>query len=272
MKRLEVFITVKTYPIPSASYDELVCTAGVTKDGEFVRLYPINYRELPWNQQFQKYQWIEVEAEKHKGRDPRKESWRPNCDTLRFIGEQIPTQRGGNWDDRAKYVLPLASQSMEELYEKKQNDKTSLGFFKPKEVFDLIITPEKSTWSAPQLAALKQARLWETRKNTQVPPRKVPWKFQYQFCCDDPRCNAKHQMMIEDWEVGALYWREVDRGKSPEEAAKSVKRKFLEEICGQNKDTYFYVGTILKHGSWVIIGIFYPKKKKETKLPLFDRK
>ena len=42
-ERLKVLITVKTYPIPSKKYDELVCTAGVTESGDFVRLYPINF-------------------------------------------------------------------------------------------------------------------------------------------------------------------------------------------------------------------------------------
>lgn len=40
--KLKVLITVKTYPIPSKRYDELVCTAGVTERGDFIRLYPIN--------------------------------------------------------------------------------------------------------------------------------------------------------------------------------------------------------------------------------------
>ena len=68
-------------------------------------------------------------------------------------------------------------------------------------------------------------------------------------------------MMIEDWEVGALYWRLVDSGATPKEAANGVKQKFLDELCGPNKDTHFYVGTILAHPkNWVIIGVFYPKK------------
>lgn len=75
-QKLKVLITVKTYPIPSAKYDELVCTAGVTESGDFVRLYPVNFRDLPFSQQYKKYQWIEVMAEKHRGRDVRKESFR----------------------------------------------------------------------------------------------------------------------------------------------------------------------------------------------------
>lgn len=42
-RNLRVLITVKTYPIPSSKYDELVCTAGVTEAVDFVRLYPINF-------------------------------------------------------------------------------------------------------------------------------------------------------------------------------------------------------------------------------------
>ncbi len=68
-------------------------------------------------------------------------------------------------------------------------------------------------------------------------------------------------MMIEDWEVGALYWRLRDKGTDSEAAAKQVKQKFLDELCGPDKDTRFIVGTILAHpSSWVVIGLFYPKK------------
>ena len=59
MQKLKVLITVKTYPIPSPKYDELVCTAGVTESGDFIRLYPINFRDLPYSKQYRKYQWIE---------------------------------------------------------------------------------------------------------------------------------------------------------------------------------------------------------------------
>lgn len=42
--RHKVLITVMTYPHPSRGYQELVCTAGVTDAGEWVRLYPVDYR------------------------------------------------------------------------------------------------------------------------------------------------------------------------------------------------------------------------------------
>ena len=125
VEHLRVLITVKTYPIPSAKYDELVCTAGVTETGEFIRLYPIRFRDLPFSKQYRKYQWIEVDAEKHTGRDTRKESYRPREDTLRPDGEPLDTKH--NWAERAKYALAKRSPSMEALWEDQKRDRTSLG-------------------------------------------------------------------------------------------------------------------------------------------------
>lgn len=271
---MKVLITVKTYPIPSAKYDELVCTAGVREDGSFVRLYPINFRDLPFSKQYKKYQWIEVAAEKYKGRDSRKESYRPNCDTIKLLGEPIPAAR--TWVERAKYVLRGESKSIEHLKERQARDRTSLGIFKPKQVHDLIYKQAPSDWKPSFKAALAQARLWDDRKVSKEPPRKVPFKFQYVFECDDTRCKKNHRMMIEDWELGALYWKLVDRGATPKAAAESVREKFLGTLCAADRDTHLYVGTILAHPkTWVVIGVFWPKltsaKRSSTDEPsLFD--
>jgi hypothetical protein len=263
VERLKVLVTVKTYPIPSAKYDELSCTAGVTEAGDFIRLYPINYRDLPWEQQFRKYQWIEVMAEKHTGRDFRKESWRPDSASVKLLGEPIPPGRGGDWSARGKYVLQYVAASMEELRDRQEQDNTSLGIFRPREVMDLVVTPDDAEWKESFLDELRQARLWENRTKSKESPRKVPWRFQYRFRCDDERCNRRHKMTIEDWEVGALYWRLVDEGATPEEAAGKVKQKFLDEVCAPEKETYFYVGTVLNWPkSWVVIGTFYPRRGK----------
>jgi len=267
-ERLKILITVKTYPIPSKKYDELVCTAGVTEAGDFVRLYPINFRELPYSQQYKKYQWIRVVAEKHQGRDVRKESYRPDCDSIEVLGEPIPSTRD-NWGERARYVLQKAARSMEDLFDRQKADQTSLGIFKPKTVHDLVISPDTPHWPAKFLQALRQQRLFEYRRNTLVPPRKVPFKFHYCFECDDPRCKGNHRMMIEDWEIGARFWRMVDQyGMSHREAANEVRDHFLKNICGPDREAYFYVGTILSHPkSWVVIGVFYPKFNTSATTP-----
>jgi len=49
---------------------------------------------------------------------------------------------------------------------------------------------------------------------------------------------------------------------------KKVKRKFLDQICGKDKDTHFYVGTVKNYPkSWIVVGLFYPRKAEPT---LFD--
>src|SRR4030042_3072405 len=157
MERLRVLITVKTYPIPSAKYDELVCTAGVTEVGDFVRLYPINFRDLPYEQQYRKYQWLEVTAQRHRGRDVRKESWRPDPETMRILGKPIGTT-DGDWSERGKYVLKKVARSMEDLWEQQERDRTSMGIFRPNRVEDLVVTREVAEWPAKFIDALKQAR------------------------------------------------------------------------------------------------------------------
>lgn len=82
-------------------------------------------------------------------------------------------------------------------------------------------------------------------------------------------------MMNEDWELGALYWRLIDGGATEEDACRKVRQKFLDELCGPDKDTHFFMGTVLAHPkSWVVIGVYYPKKSKSqggtAQLSLFD--
>ena len=122
----------------------------------------------------------------------------------------------------------------------------------------MLIEPDDPEWKPQFKAALAQARLWENRKASKQPPRKVPFRFRYQFECDDARCKG-HTMMIEDWEVGALFWNLRDRGANADEAAKKVKQKFLEELCGPQKDTHFYMGTHSTYPTWMVIGVYHPK-------------
>jgi len=275
IEKLKVLISVKTYPIPSTKYNELVCTAGVRENGDFVRLYPINFRDLPYSQQFTKYQWMEVEAKKHIGRDSRKESYRPNIETIRMIGEPIKTKLG-DWTARAKYVLKNAANSLEELENQYKLTKTSLGIIKPKRIYDLVIEEDERDWKPTFKAHMKQCNLWET-KSTKEPPRKLPYKFRYIFECDDPRCTKPHTRMITDWEVGALFWRLIDKGATEEEAAAQVKNTFLNKICSPDNDVYFFMGNQLNHPNiWLVLGVFYPKHRDsknshETDLDLFEK-
>jgi hypothetical protein len=256
-KKIKVLIIVKTYPLPSMSYQEVVCTAGVLEDGSFIRLYPIDYRYMPYWKWYKKYQWIEVEVARHN-KDPRKESFRPRLDSIRPLGKPLSTQRG-KWTERKKYVLAQGSNTMEELRQKQENDKTSLGIVKPKQVKDFIIEPDDEDWKPGFKRVFQQNRLFGP---DQKPLEKIPFKFSYVFTCDNPDCQD-HKMMIEDWEAGELYRNMRNKFGDPEVAAQKVKQKFLDQMCAPNIDTHFFVGTVLEHGTWIVLGVFWPKKQTD---------
>ena len=252
MTKMRVLITVKTYPLPSINYNELVCTASVRKDGSFVRLYPIDYRYKPYWQWFKKYQWVELKVGKHR-RDPRPESFRP-------IGEikplSLPIDLKDNWAERKKYVLAKGVQTMC-YFNQKQQSEVSLGIVRPFEVLDFTIKPTERQWKQKWLAAMNQFSLFGPKRK---PLEKIPYKFSYHFICEEPGCNG-HRMMIEDWEVGQLYRKMRDKYSDEKVACEKVKEKFYGQICGPDKDTHFFVGTVLQHGTWIILGTFWPKKE-----------
>ena len=84
MALTKVLITVKTYPSLSGKYDELVCTAGFREDGTWVRIYPIQFREKSYEEQYKKYDWIEIDLVKNR-KDFRPESYRPYSDDSAII-------------------------------------------------------------------------------------------------------------------------------------------------------------------------------------------
>lgn len=74
-KLRKVLITVKTYPTLSQKYNELVCTAGIRDDGQWVRIYPLPFRKLEYKKRYQKYQWMAFPLVKNES-DPIPESYK----------------------------------------------------------------------------------------------------------------------------------------------------------------------------------------------------
>jgi hypothetical protein len=251
-ERMRVLITVKTYPLPSTKYGELVCTAGVREDGSFVRLYPIDYRYREYWEWYEKYQWIEVDVDKHP-KDPRPESYRP-VGEIALIGKPIPP--AGTWAERRKYILARGPSVMCELRQRKQSE-VSFAIVKPAEVLDFVAEPTDREWKPEWVANFKQLRLFGPDRK---PLEKIPYKFMYKFICGAPGCKG-HKMMIEDWEVGMLYRRMRDEHADESVACQKVRQTFFDKICGSDRDTYFFVGTVLQHGTWIICGTFWPKKE-----------
>jgi len=57
----------------------------------------------------------------------------------------------------------------------------------------------------------------------------------------------------------------IDKGCTESEAIEKVREKFLTQMCGPDRDTYFFLGTVLAHPkNWVVIGVFWPPKPPKS--------
>lgn len=269
MAKTKVLITVKTYPTISKKYDELVCTAGFTEDGRWIRLYPIPFRTLDYVNKYKKYDWVEIDLTKNTS-DFRPESYRPvNIEVENPIKVVGHIETTNNWQARKEIVLNKVYEDMELLIQEAKDRSicTSLAVFKPKIIRDFIWKEVEREWDKSKIEQLKQMNMFEDKSQFEV-VKKLPYKFSYIFEGID---GQERNMMIEDWEVGALFWNSIRRHNGNEKlACEDVKKKYYEDFA-KTKDLYFYLGTTQLHhltgrNPFVIIGTFHPKKELQTRL------
>lgn len=104
----KILITVKAYPNPSAKYDETVCVAGIdVETKEWIRLYPVSYRDIPFSKRFKKYQIVEIMVTEH-AKDSRPESYRPDIGSIKIVWE-LSTKNDPYWKDRREMIFPTVS-------------------------------------------------------------------------------------------------------------------------------------------------------------------
>lgn len=266
MNSIEFLPLVKAYPALSKTYGEVCCVAGIemTSDGpRWIRLYPVPFRALDDAQQFPKYQRITVGVSVHGG-DRRPETRRPDRDSIKPVGKQIPTSDG--WARRRRWVEPLMTASMCELRRQQKRDGTSLGVFRPAKIEDLII--EKVNVSAEKRAIAKawaaQGSLLdelgnEERRQQLQEIEQIPYRFKYRYRCSDPGCKG-HEQTIIDWEIVQFYRQVRKHGDWKER----LRAKWLGQLCASDRDTALFVGNQHQHpGSFMVLGVWWPPKQGE---------
>lgn len=273
----KILITVKTYPALSQKYAELVCTAGVTESGEWRRLYPVRFRRLYGPQKYKKYQWVEAEVEKSE-LDSRPESYKIVRNTLNAIGSPLPTDN--NWRGRRETFLDKVEiyENLKVLIGCAHRNELSLAAFKPRRFLQFTHEPVAREWDAKKLANLEKEKLQlhlfkdeETVARELQVVRKLPYKFSYRV---EDSCGTKSKMMIEDWEIGALYWNCLRDSKGDENLALAkVREKYWDQfVQSGSHDLTLVLGTTLEHHNkkspnpFVIISVFYPPPEKQKRL------
>jgi len=274
MPKHRVLLTVTTYPLPSRSYDELVCTAGILENGQWIRIYPVPLSFLidlkgSGKVNHVKYNWIELDLKKRTD-DFRPESHSPQYYDFRdlVIHEKLDTE--SNWMRRKEFCLRNVYTNMTTLIDDSKAPKNvSLATFKPASILRLEWEEDSRDWKDEWKDLRKQGDLFAEDKNPEILIPKLPYKFFYVFTDET---GKERRLMIEDWEIGALYWNCLRAAEGDESIAlKKVKQKYEEEFL-KEKDIYFFMGTTKEwhlrraKNPFVIIGVFYPKKEQQRSL------
>jgi hypothetical protein len=89
MERKKILIATKTYPSISTKYRETVCTAGVLLDDneqplEWIRIYPIRFRQLDFDKRYPRWSIISANIEKND-KDSRIESYRIDDHSIQIL-------------------------------------------------------------------------------------------------------------------------------------------------------------------------------------------
>jgi hypothetical protein len=219
-------------------------------------MYPITFRQLA-DRQFSKYQVIECTATAPRG-DKRPESLRINQDSIKLIGQPLPSGPTG-WRRRMA-LLPPPAQSLEEIRDAQVADGTSIGMFRPKLIERLVIETAEP-WTLRQQTYLRQQRLGLGEKTARAMQEleQVPWTFSYRFTCSDERCTTSHELQIQDWEIGQSFrrWSRTD----PDRWEEMIRQRYERDL--PDRDLYLVVGNLAKrHQTFVIIGLVRPPRPK----------
>lgn len=272
-RRLKVLVTVKAAPTPSAQYGETVCVAGISVDLEqpgWIRLYPINFRELTDPASFAKYDIVEVDAVPSAGsQDQRVESWRPQAGTFSVVGKAAA---GGRWVARRNWLDPLISVSMCELNAGVKGNPAgqSLGLVPVKELLKLELKPhpgwtedeqDKINGYINQMPLLpdesgQEARLSPVARRPLEAPRMKGW---YQWRCQTCRPGGSHRQGILDWEFVALQ-RSIG-AVDDSELKKRIEAVYVDKLFAPDRETSFFVGNQSKRPqAFAVLGVFWPKR------------
>jgi hypothetical protein len=254
-----VLVTVRTYPTPAKQGVEVSCTAGITDDNRWIRLYPIPYRFMEPDQRFRKYQWIELNVRKASS-DPRIESYKPDLGSIQIVGR---AGRDDGWQARRDIVFPMKAHCMC-CIERERSTKLfpTLGFFKPREIERLSIVRDRANWTEQELGRLRQFSLWEHAPIKEL--EKLPFRFSYRYRCDESTCNGHNQTCI-DWELGQSY-RNWVKEYGDDGWEKAFRQTYESDMIGLN-DTHFYVGNQRAYqNSWLIVGLWYPRSDPQARL------
>lgn len=193
----------------------------------------------------------------NKSKDIRLESYSPDGEIE--LLNHISAEKNG-WERRMKIIDSLQMhRSLEPLIASAKSEPfPSLAVLRPSKILDFVIEKTERDWTEEQKAYFNQPDFFD--EITPLSLKKLPYKYSYRFLTED---GLERTIMIEDWEVGTLYWnclKACDGNES--EANRKVREKYIE--IAANPNIFFFMGTSLAHhfmkSPFIIIGVTAPTR------------
>lgn len=233
----EAVIIVKAAPQLGDKHGETVCTAGITRDGQWVRLYPIAFRTLDQAQQFKRWDMVEYEWRKPKD-DARPESRRVEHQTLRVTGNLPPAQRFGLVNPMEKVSLAAERAAGR-----------SFAFIRPKNLTFFVEKKPEAEFREEEQAFTLAASQDNLFLKPLVPYKPCPFVFKYDY----ETADGKRTGTCQDWETEATFFHWV-KLYGEQDALKRMQRKWGVEM--PESGLLFAMGTHSRWpDTWLINGI-----------------
>jgi hypothetical protein len=236
-ERESVLVLVKAAPNWSTKYKEYqICTAGVSQDGGWRRLYPFP-EDIILRKNIRVWDVIEVEV-KRTLHDPRPESRKINAETVKVI-DRLEDRK-----ERKKFLMEISNFSLEAPVKERR----TLAVIKPQ------IVDFKIKKSVPEVVQLTlNGKVFKTNPYGDV-------GLYYKWRCPRPcqHCRGKyHVMRCFDWGTNILY----RKYKDEKEAEIKTKQMCFYKMK-YDYDTWFALGTHSQRPftKWMIVGLLWMKK------------
>lgn len=243
-RQIEMLVNCKTYPAVSTKYTETVCTGGVDRDGHFIRLYPIPFRFLEKEEQYDRWDIIRVNAYRDT-KDPRPESWHfaPGT-TIEVIGKAETAREQWQW---MRTVIFAGAEDLEN-----QNLTNGLVEIEP---IKFYWKPDQSEWTESQKNVIRQGNLLFDNEAMSQMAERVPWQFRLSYREIATGREGEGKVLAWSYYVGFL--RQRARLGSDEKALEAVANIVRGRIFTEKNRVFAILGTHSRFKSWMISAIYH---------------
>lgn len=241
---LDVLVNCKTYPAVSKKYIETVCTGGISRDGNFIRLYPIPFRFLDEKEQYDRWDVVRVRVYRDT-KDQRPESWHLKTGTPINIVESVQSEKA-RWDWMCRGVFD-STEAMEQA-----GRTNGLVLIEPEELY---WEPESKKWSPNQMQVLTQGNLFHSEQLMQSLSERVPWQFKLRFV--EKFTGRKFDQKVLAWSYYQGYRRQFRELGDEQKALAAVRARVYQSIMNTDRSVYAIFGTHSRFGHWMISGLYH---------------